>query len=261
MDLSDPIQNLTAFAKAQTSLDPDENVVIWFEGSVYSFIPGERSQKLLGFEGYNIRRSVPIEGGFQLLTREAVFYKRPDSDEILETWSNPLNGRNVEVVHVLNDPVNNKMSIDSPFNRIPWTEEGDDVYFYTDVFLAYPSPMPRVEYPLYSQADLYQGAELFNFFCKRSELEDPAIKSASCQVSWTRIGPWLPWMEMEDRPGNVVYHCRGKKLMGGYATLPAYIRDYVEAKHPEYQTAPTEITGPNETSWTYFKKILAQRGG
>jgi hypothetical protein len=51
-----------------------------------------------------------------------------------------------------------------------------------------------------------------------------------------------------------VYHCRGRKLMGGYAELPQHLQAYVDANHPEYRTAPTEITGPNETSWTYYMK-------
>jgi len=63
-------------------------------------------------------------------------------------------------------------------------------------------------------------------------------------------------MQMGDKVGNLVFVCRGRKLPGGYADLPLTIREYVEAKHPEYSSAPTEFLEPNETSWTYFKKLL-----
>ncbi|MEM9687281.1 MAG: DUF1838 family protein, partial [Bacteroidota bacterium] len=73
--------------------------------------------------------------------------------------------------------------------------------------------------------------------------------------SWTRIGPWLPWLKMGQRQGNMVYQAAGYKLMEtDYDTMPAILRDYVMANKPEYRHAPTEYTSPNETSWTYFKK-------
>jgi len=123
-----------------------------------------------------------------------------------------------------------------------------------DVMLAYPSPLSRAQYPKNSQSDLYQGAELFQFFFSRAEAEELALDSIPCEISWTRLGPWLPWMAMADRPGQLLYQCSGYKVARGYSDIPASVRTYVEAHHPEYTAAPTEFTRPNETSWTYFKK-------
>jgi len=61
---------------------------------------------------------------------------------------------------------------------------------------------------------------------------------------------------MGDRKGNLVFACRGSKLEGGFAALPAQIRDYVMEKDPRFASAPDEYTEPNETSWTYFKKLM-----
>ncbi len=260
MDLSIPKNNLEAFARVNASTDPEEEVVIGFRGTAYSFIPGERSMPLFDFEGYNIRRCVPVDNGWQLLTREAVFYQPVGKKEILDTWHNPLNDKDVQVIHILNDPVNNVFTTDGRFNFIPYQVMGDDVAFYTDVFLAYPSPLPRAEYPENSQSDLYQGCELFTFFTSMKALDDERLRSVPTLVNWTRVGPWLPWMRMADAPGNVVYSGRGKKLLGGYQELPAHTRAYVEAHHPEYRHAPTEVTGPNETSWTYFRKVAGRIG-
>ncbi|MCS6801125.1 MAG: DUF1838 family protein [Chloroflexota bacterium] len=261
LDLNDPETNLRAFVRARGTLGP-EVVTYWFAGNVYSFIPGERSRHLFGFEGFNIGRVTAAPGGYYLLTREAVFYKDPTTGAILDRWTNPWTGKEVEVVHVLNDPVNQHLQLEGPRGRwhIPVTEMGDDVYMNTDIFLHYPSPLPRSKFPQYSASDEYQAAELFQFYMKRHDLEDESLLSVPSQCSWTRLGPWLPWMEMADRPGMVVYHCRGKKLEGGYAQLPDFIKEYIAAHHPEYQDAPHEYTQPNETSWTYFLKLLQRRG-
>ena len=60
---------------------------------------------------------------------------------------------------------------------------------------------------------------------------------------------------MADAPGNLLYQCRGAKLSGGYAALPEPIRTRVDDEHAEYKGSPERFTQPNETTWTYFKKM------
>ncbi|GIW10670.1 MAG: hypothetical protein KatS3mg061_1727 [Dehalococcoidia bacterium] len=261
LDLNDPATNLRTFLRARATLGP-EPVVYWFTGNVYSYVPEERSRQLFGFEGFNIGRVTEAPGGYYLLTREAVFYKDPHTGEILTHWTNPWTGQEVEVVHVLNDPVNAHLQLEGPRGgwQVPVTEMGDDVYFNVDALLFYPSPLPRSRFPRYSASEMYLAAELFQFFVKRADIENEALRSIPSSCSWTRLGPWLPWMEMGDHSGLVFYHCRGKKLEGGFAQLPAPIQEYVRRNHPEYQHPPAEYTQPNETSWTYFRKLLRQRG-
>jgi hypothetical protein len=259
LDLHTPEGNMRGLLKARASLDPVD-VFTWFTGNVHAWMPGGKFRPLFGLEGYNVARAVEAERGYDLLTREAVFYLDPQSREVLDHWKNPFTEEEVDIVHIWNDPVNQQLRLEGP--RGPWhvpiTGIGDDLYFNMDVFLAYPSPLPRSDWPENSQDDLYQAAELFQFFCSRKEIEDPNIKSAATRVSWTRLAPWLPFMKMADRPGQLVYHCRGKKLAGGYEELPKWIRDQIEAKGPRYREAPKEFTQPNETSWTYFKKLEAR---
>ena len=253
--MTDAQRKLETFIKIRADLSGAESV-FWWTGNIYSYIPGERSQRLFSFEGFNVARIIRAEGGYQMLTREAAFYKDPTTGEILEHWHNPLNECKVEVVHVWNDPVNQQFMAQS--ERGPFSVPSEDLgngatCYYFDALLAYPSPLPRAEYPLNSQNDLYQGAELFQFFVQNEDFDEDS-SDVPCAISWTRLGPWLPWMEMADAPGNVLYQCRGAKLKGGYEGLSEQIRSYVETHHPEYQHPPETFTKPNETSWTYFKK-------
>jgi len=256
VDLTQPKDILRTFIKVRSSLKPDA-VVFYWSGNVYGVVPGQKNQLLFKIEGYNIGRCVEVTGGYQHLTREVTFYKNPRSGEILEHWQNPFTQEEVAVVHVWNDPVNQTYLLDGPYGpfTLPVDELGNDrLCMSLDVMLAYPSPLSRAQYPKNSQSDLYQGAELFQFFFSRAEAEELALDSIPCEISWTRLGPWLPWMAMADRPGQLLYQCSGYKVAHGYSDIPASVRTYVEAHHPEYAAAPTEFTRPNETSWTYFKK-------
>jgi len=255
--------DLETFIKIRAALDPHQETVFWWTGRIYAFIPGQKAQLWFDFEGYNIARALPCADGYALLTREASFYQTPNGGPILEHWTCPLSGQTVEVIHVWNDPVNQhfpRLRADGTPFALPLVDLGmGDLCLPMDVFLAYPSPLPRAQFMRYSAGDLYQGGELFQFFVRQAELADPTCLSVPALLSWTRIGPWLPWMELGDTPGWLIYQCRGKKLSGGYAALPEPVREYVEAHAPQFATAPWEDTGENETSWTYFLRQL--KGG
>ncbi len=96
---------------------------------------------------------------------------------------------------------------------------------------------------------------MFQFFFSEADINNPDMANVPAEISWTRIGPWLPWMKMGQRPGNMVYQCSGFKINGDeYDSMPAPFREYIQKHHPEYRHAPDEFSRPNETSWTYFKK-------
>ena len=261
----DPATNLKGWIKTRGSLVPGREVVYWFTGDIHAYVDNGGATRLFRFEGYNIGRCVPQEGGWRLLTREVGLYRDAQTGEILHgEWQNPFTNRSNEVVHVWNDPVNQEFSLVNrrtgrPF-LVPTTRSGKDIYWHMELFLRYPNPLPRSEFPESSASNLYQSAELFQFFCEESDLADARLDSAPCQLSWVRVSQWLPWMNMGSRPGRLVYHCRGKKLEHGFANLPEDVRAYVQREHPEYQQAPQAFTAPNETSWTYFRKMITEKG-
>lgn len=258
---SDAEENLRGFIKTRGSLIPGEEFVFWWVGDIYDMVDGQSSRHLFSFEGYNIGRMVRVDGGWRMLTREVGLYKDKDTGEILGTWENPETGNTHKCIHVWNDPVNQQFLLERNGRKfkVPTTTQDDDIYWHSEVFLRYKSPLQRDEFPANTQSDTYQSTEMFQFFSKRDELASDR-PSADCLISWVRVGQWLPWMEMGDRPGRLVYHCRGRKLHNGFSDLSENVRDYVQKHHPEYSSAPTNYTTPNETSWTYMKKLLEAKG-
>ncbi|WP_436790612.1 DUF1838 family protein [Yinghuangia sp. YIM S10712] len=252
-DLADPADNLRSFVRMRASLAP-EDTVVWWTGRVHAQAPGENYRSLFRFEGFNVGRIIAAEGGYRMLAREAAFYQDPDTGSILEDWKNPVTGETCGVMHVWNDPVNMDFLLDGPRGpwRAPVTEAAGDVMWAQDILLAYPSPLPVADYPDNSADDVYRAAELFQFFCRRTDLDRADLASVPCRFSWTRLSPWLPWMRMGSRPGGLVFHCHGVKL-GAYADLPEHLRSYVTAHGPEFARAPEEWSAPNATSWTQFR--------
>ncbi len=276
IDIEDNKQNFEAFMKIRSSIEgldssnqTKESTYYW-EGSIYSFINGERSKKIMGMKGFSMSRWLKTDSSYQLLTREVALYTDPKTGKILEKMLNPFlekNSDSLEVIHVWNDPVNQEFPYiikenykekpeESEVYAIPYSQLGEDVVcFYADIFLTYPSKITRKEFPQNVQSDLYQGAELFQFFVRKSDIENTMLTDIPATISWTRIGQWLPFMNMGDAKGNLVYQCRGYKVLEGFEGLPEDVQQYVKAKQPIFQHAPTEYSEPNETSWTYFKKV------
>jgi hypothetical protein len=258
IDLTDSTVNFDSFMRTRGDLS-GEVVVFYWTGSIYSFVPGQRSSYLFEADGYSISRLQEQENGQMLLSREVFVYRDPETGEILDEWLNPFTGDTVMVVPVWNDPVNSFMPrSDGDWQfEMPYTLLADGrVSWNLDILLAYPSPLPADSFPEFSASNLYQGAELFHFFVSMEDLENESLTSVPTQISWTRFGQWLPWMRMGDRPGYLIYHCAGYKLPGGFDSLPDDLKQLVLETNPEFADAPSEWESPNETSWTYFRHLL-----
>lgn len=263
LDLTDPVAVSEAFAKTRGSLDPDEQVFYYWKGLIYDrkyadplgAPQSDYGTPLMAFEGFNVARFEPVGGGvFDMVTREVSVYKSL-SGEIIDCWNNAVLGPDaparVPVVHVTNDPVNFQIS------GADVTEMGEMVVFPMEVILTYESPLPVEDYPEYSASNTYESSELFNFFTTKAALRDPANDSVPAHISWTRVGQYLPWMQVGQLEGHLVYHAQGRKLTNGWDDLPSDIRAWVEENAPEYQRAPdTQSWGSNMTSWRYFRQLI-----
>jgi len=59
--------------------------------------------------------------------------------------------------------------------------------------------------------------------------------------------------------GYMIFSGAGKKV-AGFDALPDVLKNEVAARYPEYRTPPAlDDARPNETSWTYFKKVIDKK--
>ena len=263
-DLDDPAQALDALVKMRGDLDGSE-VAFYWTGSVWGMVPGEGNRALFAYDGFSAARFERSEAGWRMLNREVGVYRDLASGAILDRWLNPYLGREVEVLHRFNDPVNVEIRREGRFGigSIPTTAIGDDIWWRLDMFFFRPSPISRADYPLNVQHDMYQGAELTMYHARRSDLDNPGLTSIPSDVTFARVGQWEPFMEMGNRPGNMVFHAAGCKLADGAAALEqvdSRLFRHVAEHHPTALRAPEFWVEGTVSQWDAFRR-LHENGG
>ncbi len=269
IDASTPEGYLKVMRKMTCSDVDGQAVTYTWAGKVYSRVTGERDKHLFNVEGMNIRQcgsvNDPERGpGYVFVSREIMLYLDPETNEVLREWENPWTGDTVEVIHVANDPVNGRgptyaTNADGSMKSLNLREINGTWISAMEVPLFYTNPMGG-DYQKYV-GGTYHATEIFDFNGDMEELMDDDLDVAYPVVSWVRISQWLPWMEMNGRNGILYFNAVGKKLES-FDQLPAIMQEEIALNYPEY-TAPPPLddTRPNETSWTYMKKIIDAEGG
>jgi hypothetical protein len=252
--------------KLQCSLkDSDPQVYRWF-GKGYSRVPGERDRHLFNLDGMNIRQCVTVEDpklgiGYRMVSREIMLYLDPETNEVMRHFENPWTGEKNAVIHVANDPVNGRPTYarrpDGSERSMELNDINGKYLLPLEVPLFYHNPLGG-NYQKYI-GGTYHATEIFDFNGDTEELLDAEQDVAYPVVSWVRIAQWLPWMEMNGRTGMLYFNAMGRKLES-FEELTDTMKAEIAEHYPEYTAPPpVEDQRPNETSWTYMKKIIDQR--
>ena len=242
----------------------------YWEGRLYSRVPGGRDRHLFDVIGLNVRQcSRPVDAvrgaGYRSVSREVMAYLDPQTGEVLDRWKNPWTGAAVDVMHVTNDPVNAReptfaVGRDGKPYRTALRQYDDMVVQSVEVPLFYANPLAGA-YQDYVGGQ-YHAMEIFNTFYKTKEMLDPeARRIADSRISWQRISKWLPWMQMGDREGLMVFNATGFSTFDAQK-VPARLWALVDARWPAYRSPPpVDDARPNATTWSVFKeKVDAARG-
>ena len=259
-ELDTPEGQLRAFRRIQCSEVDGQAETYGWRGYAFSRVEGEPDRRLFNVEGMNIRQCVTVNDpergeGFRLITREILLYLDPQTNEVLRTWENPWTGKTNQVLHVANDPVNQR-----PFFprgerdfALPFQIVDGHWWFTSTVPLFYTNPLGG-QFQDYVGGK-YHATEMFNFMGDIESLTDDDRDTADVAVGWVRMSNWLPWMEMGSRQGVMYMHTAGRKL-SSYDLLPEVMKQEIELNYPEYsEPPPADDDRPNETSWTYFRRM------
>lgn len=254
LDVNTPEGALQGLVKMRASLDGKQVFADW-KVTAFAVVPGQRMRPLFRLDGFNVARMQShTDGSWRLISREVAYYRDLKTGEILQRYANPLTGKTDEVLQVINDPVNIEFPAPTPGGRRAMFEtSSDQMVLRQDIPLLYPNPVTPKDYPLESTGENYIASEHFIYFARATDMHDDKLMSAPTHYSWSRLGPWLPWMGMGSQPGMILYVGHGAKLMSPDLLDPV-VRAYTERNHPAFMNAPTAWSQPNETSWTYYRK-------
>ena len=264
VDFMDPKTNLLTLLKLQADLS-GKDIISGFPGEAWVWMNGQGNTKVFKTYGIGTSRLEDMgDGTWRFYHREVLYYCDPKTGEVINEWTNPFTNKRVEVLHILNDPVNRIYKLKGGMMDPPFQHQivGDRIVFQLDVLRSTEkNPITRAEYPLQSQQDLYQSGELWAISGSVKEVSDPKVSSAENHTAWARVGMWLPFMEMADRQGVMIYHSQSFKFTKGASQLPKAIREYTEKNYPQYLEAPKvwEDLRENENTWTYALKKMKEK--
>ncbi|MCK9556415.1 MAG: DUF1838 family protein [Candidatus Cloacimonetes bacterium] len=250
---------LTDYLRVIGDLNGAETV-FHYSGTVYSIVPDQKSMELFDFEGFSIARIDSSEAGYRLMGKEVGLFLDHRTSEVLKNWRNPFTQATVPVIHIWNDPVNQRFEYDAktiPYIRqfLPSTVIEESIVYHSELFPFYPHVLSRKLFGDHVQSDYFQSAELREYRAKLADLENVQASSVPAEISFTWICPWLPFMRMGDREGQMLFVLRGRKLEHGYSDLPQHIRDTVKSINPDFAHSPREYLEPDMNPWIYFRDL------
>lgn len=241
---------------------------VW-EGKLYSRAPGEKDRHLFNVIGINVRQCEAHQddargAGFRSVSREIMVYLDPQTNNIIDRWRNPWTGAMVDVIHVANDPVNMRSPIylrtaDGSPLTVRLRRYDDTLVSSREIPLFYTNPLGG-NYQEYV-GGTYHAMEIFNTYYRADDfLDDQRTRIGESRISWQRISSWLPWMQMGDRPGVMIFNATGYSSFER-ERIPTRLLQILNERFPAYlQPPPLGDPRPNETTWTVTKKIIdAQR--
>jgi len=267
LDLSTPEGRVAVERKIHCSVKDRKPVYYIWSGTAWARIQGVPDRKLFRLEGMNVRQCISVEDekkgtGWRIVSREIMLYLDPESGEVLRTWKNPWTGEEVEVIHVTNDPVNSRganfaVTDDGKMKPSPVKIKGGKFFMDLVIPLFYTNPLAG-DYQNYV-GNHYHAVEMFNFNGNAGELLDPELDSISPSISWVRMAPWLPWMEMGGREGLMYFNATGYKL-SDWREMPRVMKEEIATSYPDYRKPPpVDDRRRNQTSWTFFRQALDER--
>ena len=265
IDFKDPKWNRDTYARLDMDIDPTKEKLGWLKGTVFGVRENEPVRPLFINEGFSFVRSKRLpDGSWRRMLREIVFYRDIDTGEILKDWKNPYTGRTVKVVPIANDPFNYTISEFFPdppsyggLNTVKpprrpflldWSHgPNDTLILQTNINLYYPSALQPDKWPMESPGVYSRVSELFIYTVKRKDIENPKLTNLPVVGSWSRITPWLPWMQMGGGRGHVSFFNTFGTL-SGIGDLPQDLVAAARSLNPKFLSAPTEDYGPSLAS-------------
>lgn len=240
-----------AFVKATSSLK--EEKVIWrTRGVILAYIPGKTPVPILRFKGCEQQWTRPTgDASFIRFGSNINFLCDPETDQILDTYKNPLTGKTNTVKHYVNRvPEGQTISEKGVILNVIQQAYPD---FYTSS--KFEMDIAVVEDVMAFRGDTEWPPDLRappsgsvqTFFASVSAVLDPKTTSVPSHFAGHVLMPWYPWMEMGDHPGHMLWHATAYKV-SSYDAIPAdymakVTRDHADIfeKSPELDTEPSSF--------------------
>ena len=245
LDLDDPADRLTALAKLRGSLDGA--VVMWWMKGVRYGVVEDRVSPMFGMLVGSFQRMKPLDdGSFILNMLELSYFTDLQTGEVLDTFVNPYNGKEVEIPEQRLGPYPVQLKttgvvlpdvpafgdVDLTTQVGPAIVQGDDVWIRDDSTVDVDSDNPMMGKHIYNELVTYRG--------KLSDINNPALASAPAEIIFQSITSWREWFEADDVGGHTTARAAGAKIYR-IEDFPAEYLAAARARHPEIMADPLAV--------------------
>jgi hypothetical protein len=188
---------------------------------------------------------------YSVTTIATTFYTDIATGELLETFHNPVTGKDVKITPLSPRPIEQHYGIhgqllQTPMNSMPGSTstrsaepgpafiEGDDIWVRSDnaarlVFDDITRPPLQVE-------------DLSTYFGSLRDVANPAAKAIAAGEVFTDLLSFPAWLEMGDRNGHFFSRCFGRKVFSIDA-MPKNWQRFMAERHPEILRDPSAALG------------------
>jgi hypothetical protein len=268
LDLARPEDVIAAEVRLGCAPDPARPRISSMTGQLYSVRAGEPSRHLFDVQAVNTHACKTVQDpqrgpGYRSVGREIMVYLDPASGRILETWPNPWTGETVDVVPMLNDPVNMRAP------KYALDAKGQPAAVWEGTIINGQASSRRIN-PFFRDSPLggpyqdYVGGKYavmemsVTTVTAAPWLDTTAPTPVPVTSVWTRISPWLPWMKMGGREGSTVL--QAVWTGGTFEDVPEPLRSFIRSKHPDFATAPPlDDARENVSSWDGIRQAIDEK--
>lgn len=267
MDFDTPIENVRTMARLTSTLEPGKTGFVRYQGRAFGLLEDGSNIALYDIDGVGALKALPQpNGAIRFLFNEFALYLDLKTGLPLERWTNPVTGREVEVWHQRNGPVNYEIAPDKAmfgqFARadgvtntgfqLPWVVRGPYATFALDVVSNRKNALDPATWPLESSGATIPTTEHSQYSVLVSDLTNPKLLSLPFFATLQSLKPWHPWMLMGQRPGRVFARLVAEKVSGP-EVLPAASLAYAKQNLSPWMEAPAEWTGQYVTAQSIYK--------
>jgi len=268
LQFDNPRENVRTMARLTSTLEPGQTGYVRYQGRTFALLEDGRNLPLFDLDGIGSIRSVAQDdGSIRFLFSEFALYLDLATGRPLERWSNPVNGRTLDVWHMRNGPVNYELSPTkasfgaferndggsaAPGFQLPWIRRGPFATFALDVVSNRPNPLDPAEWPLESTGKTLAATEHSQYSVLERDVLNSRLQSLQFVASLQSIKPWHPWMLMGQMPGRIFTRSIAQKVSGPEVLPPerlAYARTHLTG----WMDAPAAWTGQYMTQQAIYK--------
>ena len=245
LDFNKPSDRLIALIKMRGSLD-GAPTLWWYKGSQYGVI--DRQPTLLWqVEGAQLGKYIAKDdGSYDHIFRDVMFYKDPETDDVIKSYTNPYTSRTHEPPVMRMGPFTTNINTEGQSVELPpsmppgslivdWRNEpvnvqGGDLYIRESATTKLANPAKATD-P--AAKDYFYINDFFTLIGRVEDVQDEDRLGVPARTSYQSLNEWTPWLEMGDREGAVFGRGDSVKL-ADYSELPEDLRRNVEANEPGF---------------------------